>query len=57
MQSRCELAVDPNLQVEVIAIHRFKQENSFQQDDVDIAKRVTMLAESRRSLVRNPIPH
>ena len=36
----------------MIAIHRFKQKNSFQQDDVDVAKRVIMLAESRRGLLR-----
>src|SRR5206468_5767330 len=50
-QSGCEWAVDPNLQVEVIAIHRFKQEDSFQPDDVDVAKRVTTFAESRRGLL------
>ena len=47
-QCNIKRGVDPNLQVELIAIRRFEEENALQQENVDIPEDVVVLSVSHR---------
>src|SRR5207249_7200007 len=48
VQCNIKRAVDPNLEVELIAIRQFEEENALQQENVDIPEDVVVLSVSHR---------